>query len=384
MPGPRIPKYRHHKASGQAVVTLGGRDVYLGKYDTPASRTAYRRAIGEWLVGDRQAPTTAKATDRTVTELVVAYLKYATVRYRHPDGTPTTEVRNIRLALRPLNQLYGDTRAGDFGPLALKALRCQLVAQDLCRSEVNRRTRHVVRAFKWGVSEEIVPEGVWTALTAVEGLRRGRSEARESDPVGPVPDDVVAATLPFLPPQLQAMVRLQRLTAMRPGEVCIMRTGDVDCSGPVWVYTPARHKTAHHGHTRTIFLGPKAQAVLGAFLKADPEAYLFSPREVQEARWAALRNPAARARRRTKRPSQPLGERYTPTSYGHAVRDAARKAGVPHWHPNQLRHAAATEIRKAFDLETSRTVLDHRSANMTQTYAEADRGKAAEAMREIG
>ena len=41
------PKYRHHKASGQAVVTLNGRDRYLGKWRSKESRVAYERIIGE-------------------------------------------------------------------------------------------------------------------------------------------------------------------------------------------------------------------------------------------------------------------------------------------------------------------------------------------------
>jgi hypothetical protein len=34
---PRVPKYRRHKPSGQAVVTLSGKDFYLGKWNTKAS-----------------------------------------------------------------------------------------------------------------------------------------------------------------------------------------------------------------------------------------------------------------------------------------------------------------------------------------------------------
>jgi hypothetical protein len=43
----RTPSYRLHRASGQAVVTLNGRDVYLGLHGTQASRDAYDRAIAE-------------------------------------------------------------------------------------------------------------------------------------------------------------------------------------------------------------------------------------------------------------------------------------------------------------------------------------------------
>jgi hypothetical protein len=49
---PRTPSYRLHKPSGQAVVTLGGRDVYLGKFETPESRAEYDRVVAEWLQGD--------------------------------------------------------------------------------------------------------------------------------------------------------------------------------------------------------------------------------------------------------------------------------------------------------------------------------------------
>ena len=37
----RVPSYRLHKPSGQAVVTLDGRDFYLGAYGTPASKAEY-------------------------------------------------------------------------------------------------------------------------------------------------------------------------------------------------------------------------------------------------------------------------------------------------------------------------------------------------------
>ena len=38
---PRVPSYRHHKPTGQAVVTLNGHDVYLGKWETKDSRAEY-------------------------------------------------------------------------------------------------------------------------------------------------------------------------------------------------------------------------------------------------------------------------------------------------------------------------------------------------------
>jgi integrase len=63
---------------------------------------------------------------------------------------------------------------------------------------------------------------------------------------------------------------------------------------------------------------------------------------------------------------------------------ACRKAGIPHWHPNQLRHTAATKIRQRYGLEAARQILGHRSTATTEIYAEADLGRVVFIMAEIG
>jgi hypothetical protein len=52
------------------------------------------------------------------------------------------------------------------------------------------------------------------------------------------------------------------------------------------------------------------------------------------------------------------------------------KVGVSHWHPHQLRHNRATELRKEYGLEVARIVLGQKRATVTQNYAEADEGSA--------
>jgi hypothetical protein len=52
----RTPTYRLHKPSGQAVVTIDGRDFYRGKYGTSQSRDEYDRLITEWLTNGRCLP----------------------------------------------------------------------------------------------------------------------------------------------------------------------------------------------------------------------------------------------------------------------------------------------------------------------------------------
>lgn len=50
----RNPAYLLHKQSGQAIVTLNGRDILLGRHGTAASRAEYDRRIAEWIANGRQ------------------------------------------------------------------------------------------------------------------------------------------------------------------------------------------------------------------------------------------------------------------------------------------------------------------------------------------
>lgn len=152
-----------------------------------------------------------------------------------------------------------------------------MIEAGLCRGVINQRIGYLKRIFKWAASEELVSADVYHALQSVDGLRRGRSAARETEPVRPVPDAHVDAVLPFLAPTLQAMVQLQRLTGMRSGELRIFRTCDVDVSGEIWAYRPGQHKTANRGYERVVQIGPRAQQVLKPFLRADLQAFVFSP-----------------------------------------------------------------------------------------------------------
>ena len=45
------PKYRHYKPKGLAVVRVDGRDVYLGRYESPESWEKYYRVLAEWRLG---------------------------------------------------------------------------------------------------------------------------------------------------------------------------------------------------------------------------------------------------------------------------------------------------------------------------------------------
>jgi len=431
---PRTPKYRHYKPKNLAVVRIAGRDHYLGKYGSAESYERYDRLIAEWLVGRHQVPAAnglvpASSTAGTITvnHLVLVFWRHAKKRYVK-NGQPTSEIRSFKTALRPVRQLYGSEPVTNFGPLGLVTCRLKLIEAGICRKRINQHVGRIRQMFKWGVSREMVPETVWRALCSVEGLRIG--EAIERPPVRAVSDERIAAIEPFVTPQVWAMVNLQIWSACRPGEACIMRAIDINMQGKIWEYRPHSHKVEHHGKERVIYLGPHAQQIIKPWLKTDLHAYLFSPQEArawcQAQRAKNRKTPKPRKEPEPQRKSQPKrapGERYNNYAYDHAIRRACEVAfGMPKelrsiptsakvasgkagmdaaernrllglaadwrerhcWHPNQLRHTAATRIRAAYGIELARIILGHSSAVTSEIYAEIDREKAKKIMGKMG
>ena len=382
----RLPKYRLHRASGLAIVTLNGGDHYLGQYNSPASHQEYDRLISEWLATGRQGGDTADLMRSiTVNQLFLAFWHHVTEYYRK-EGQPTGEVHGIRYALKPVINLYGDSPVGDFGPLQLKAVRETMIAQGLVRRLINQRIHKIRRMFRWGVESALVSPVVLQGLLALSPLKAGRSAALESPPVRPLAEDLLRKTQHHMPVEIKAMTELQWITGMRPGEVARMRTMDIEQSEKAWVYRPESHKTQHHGISRIIPLGPKAQAVVRPFLNSDrPEAFLFSPC-VRVHRWNQQRRenrqtpmtPSQENRRPKRHPRKEPGDRYTTSSYAHAIAAACLAAGVDRWGPNRLRHSAATRIRRDYGLDAARAILGHQTSAITEVYAELDFGQAME------
>lgn len=107
-----------------------------------------------------------------------------------------------------LKKLYVSTKVVEFGPLSLKSIRQTLIDEQHSRVWINRQINRIRRIFKWGVENEIVPAAILQALQAVAPLKKGRSAAREMPPVKPVPEEHVTAVLPYVSPQVAAMIRL--------------------------------------------------------------------------------------------------------------------------------------------------------------------------------
>ncbi len=420
----RVPSLRFHKASGQMYVVLSGKTVYCGKQGDPAAEQNYHRAIAEWLAAGRQLP--ADQDGITVKELLARFWVHAEGYYRHETDGRVKELEQFTLALRPLKEMYEFSRAIDFGPRALKAVQQRMVQMGWSRIYINKQINRVRHVFKWAVSDELIPGSVLHALQAVSGLKRGRTDAIELERVKPVPIKLVDGIERYVSRQVWTMIKLQLLTGARAGEICQMRPCDINRDGEVWVYKPQSHKTAHHGFDRKIFIGPQAQRYLTPFLLRDPQAYCFSPAEAEAERYRRLHEnrvtylSCGNVPGSNRNPDRPrvIGDRYDTTTYRRAIKRGCDHAFPPpaplvqqedestakwkkrltaeqkaelsvwrkahRWHPHQLRHNAATELRKEFGIDAARIILGHQSAAITEVYAEKDEQQAMAAMLKVG
>ena len=388
-----VPTYKKHPTKNEARCWVGGQWISLGPWNDPKSQLEYERICAEV----RAAGQAAIATSRdkvTTAEVFTAFMRHAHEHYRRRDGSATNELSEYRQTIKLARELYGHVPATEFGPLALQAVRNKMIEKDWCRKVINKRVSRLRRVFKWAVGQELVEPAVWQGLVCVQGLQKNRTAARETEAVKPVGDDAIAATLPHLTPTVRAMVNLQRLTGMRPGEVRLLVPADIVVeAGDAWVYRPAVHKMAHLGRDKAVPIGPKARELLAPLLaNLQPDEHVFSPARARDERYAMRRakrkTPVQPSQANRKRPAEDLErvprDHYEDHIYTAAIMRACKAAGVPHWHPNQIRHTFASEVRRLYGLEAAQVLLGHARADVTQVYAERDWGLAVRVAGEIG
>jgi integrase len=401
----RVPSYRHHKPTNQAVVTLSGRDHYLGSYGSQESRQQYARLLAEWEASNR-SPTFGEPIETlTMAQVVMAFLDHAKPYY----GEDSTEYDHLRRCTKPISEMYANFPAKLFGPAEFKACRQWWMSDPKrTRQYINKLSAKLLRVIKWAVSEGLMKADSYHACKCVDPVKSGRTQAPEAPKVTTVDDARVDAVIAKLSPIVADMVRLQRLTGARPGEVCNLKPSMVKRIGDVWQIELVEHKTAHHGKTRTIFAGPKSQAVLAKYLMRDSQAYCFSPIEAVE--WQRRQKTEKRitppscgnkpGSNRKKKPKRVPSDHYDARSYAKAVKYACEQCyptpeGLSgrdrllwrksNWFaPNQLRHNRATEIRAEMGLEAASAVLGHSSQQITLTYAEKNQELARQSAKLSG
>jgi integrase len=400
----RLPQPRLHKASGQARIRFGGRDIYLGRFGSEEAEQRYREVIAELAIEGRDETQVQRRADAatdsfstaalppalleppvsiTVGELCVAWLKdiQRTKGDNYREKSLWYGARVAARALRPVATMA----AADFGPRALLNVReqfasGQVVYRDRNGNAVTERPRtrryvndtmgRIVQLFRWAAIRELVPGDRPAALREVPALKRGEfATVNETPKRRPVPAEVLEATLAKLPEPTRRLVQFLRLVGCRPGEAACLRLCDVDRSDPqAWRYMPDRHKNAWRGHSRVIAIGPRAQAiVLEALGGRSPDDLVFMPKR------SAASIPIRQA----------VGG-FSSATIRNAIQRAANAAGVPRWTTYQLRHTRAHEVRLLYGPDAAKAVLGDKTAAMLDMYSEADFSLACQAAAATG
>ena len=395
-----------------AYARFDRRVVSFGPVGPEADRL-FQRALAEWLANGQRLP---EADDEmpTVADVIAAFLEHAEKEHR------PVELSKFRRAFLPVLNRFRALPAASFDVSCLEIVQRHL-AHDLhervvtrrqkrrkadpdqptSRSSTHRLSRATIRSrinavrkcWRWAEQRRMVPPGSWEHLRTLEHVKPGRTPAKESKMVDPVPWGQVEAVLPHLTSPIRTCVLLQWWSGMRPSEALTMTGRQIQRTGTVWLYRPVQHKGVWRGRDRIVRLGPKAQAILEPVLKLDPDAAVISPLDA----YLEVRS-RKRARRRTRvQPSQkardeknaqkepPVGQFYDVNSYRTAIHRACDLAAVPRWSPHRLRHACAARLFEQGEFEAARAVLGHSRLDMTRHYAaSADHRLAADVMARLG
>ena len=270
-----VPKYQKHRASGQAVVTINGRDYYLGPHGTKASKVEYDRLITEWLSSGRSssfgAPEAGHHRRRAAGRLPEARRQLlrqeASAASTPRSSAPSGRLRSCTAARPPRSSASPSSR-----PSGSTSRRPAAAAATSTRSWAGS-SGSLSGPPPRGRFRRACPR-TWPSSPAC-----GRASATSTSPIPSSPWTTRSWTPPSRtsPRSSPTWCGSSAPPGMRPAEVCILRPCDLDRSGEVWFYRPSHHKTEHHGKERIVPIGPKGQEVLLRYLARGPEDYCFRP-----------------------------------------------------------------------------------------------------------
>lgn len=343
------------------------------------------RALSE-TSGDNPERVITRKTQELSEKLIITVNKAVTKFIESlPQGKPVRH--DITRIGQLLGELHGSLDIKSFTRTHFRELITAIGGLTLSKSTKKTMFGYVKNLFNFLFQEELIDLELWAYI---RDYKFRVLEGKESKRVPPVPIETVNKTLDFMPEVIRDMIQFQLFTGTRAGEVCSIAENEIDKAGNIWIYSPKHHKTEHHGKKRTIFIGPKAQAILNKYLDNENSTInssnpIFSPSDSEYKRKIARR----KARKTKVQPSQidrskpnperKPGNRYDTHAYARAISRACNKAiqaGVlrpeEKWHNHQLRHTAATEARKIAGLDGAQVFLGHSSASVTEIYAEKD------------
>jgi len=385
------PKYSCHKRSGQGVVYVHGKAIWLGKYNSLESLKRYNAVITEFLKGNIPDKSVfAFKSAPSVRQLCELYVEQQLPKYS--DAERACQGGAIRL----LVTMFASTEVTDFGPLRLAEVRDAMIAGDphatntsgnlrprkpWSRDFVNHQVKRVRAIFRWGISKEIVPQVVADALGSLSALRPHECIAAEPRQRSAVPPEKLAAVRDVLKARNRDIYDLLLMSGARPNEIISLTTGQIDRRGEVWRVDLESHKNAHRGKSRTLFFNRTAQAILEKYLHADPSKRLFPMlRSTFGSAVKAACEVAFQMPEELRKPPKDLTPEQLADVRARAKQWRRENVFTPHW----LRHTVATKLADEMGTEAAQRLLGHAGKAMTEHYSKAADKVAISAAQRLG
>ena len=312
----------------------------------------------------------------SINQLADSWLRHCADYYRKPKTRrPTGEAASCETAVRPLRLVAGTINAETMTAAKLAEARRWLLGNTAnSRKTINKKIGQTIRMFRWACDPEqaMLPEEVLGRLLALRPLAIGRTSAPETTGLCAIKrgqlTDVLAALAE--PPkrinprrvprsvrlsrlQMMTMLELQAESGMRPGELCSMAMEYISphpVNPDVWVYRPYEHKAEHHGKKREVALYQADQNLIRRWMQVSG---------IETGRLFSL----------------------TVTSYRQGVQRTLKRAGLPKWTPQQVRHFAGTELRRELGIDAAQAQLGHNNVRTTEIYAEVQNEAIIEKIR---
>lgn len=338
-----LPSLRRHSVSGHAIVVWDGKTYYLGQYGTAESVENYQSICANITLHGQ-----AIVENLTVLSVRILAKEFLSIL---PNNFPkgSQEPVPIRRSIDQMVAFQGDRDANRYSPARFIELRQHWIDRGLSISTINKYHGYVLMMFQQCALRGLISPDVWSNLKIVPKLKPGRSAAKDPKRVEPVEMAHVEAVRSYVSETVWQVIQTQIFTGMRSGEVLSMTLGQIQDD----VYYPQHHKNKWRGHVREVPLGPKARALIYARTEGlGSDELIFAG--------------------------------YTNESYGRAISRACKRAGVPHWHPHQLRHLAGTEVRDKLGLDAAQAFLGHATARTSEIYAKLKDDLRRKASEELG
>ena len=383
--------------TARCIVRINGKKQYysLGRYGSPEAEAEYERIKSKFESEDVEKKDPTGKTSEVLFGLYSQeflqgehltadqHLDITTITYAQ-ERFPPFFLEDFSMTYLVAFQNYLVEIAPDEGLIERKD-KPPVRKRPWTRYYVNCLMKHFKKILVWGINHGLLSPIYRESIRLFPGITSYKPRGLpDRPPRESVRDSDVLATLPFLPPIIADMVKIQRAACLRPSEVCSLLVGDIifNDSGMAFV-SKAKNKIARKGVRRQIAFGNAEQAILHKYCDGrNPDEYVFSMR--QYAAWQHAQKRANRKtpmtpsqRQRDKDNKKTRFDRYrediTSNLYSRVIRRAVQQAikenpDVKPWTPYQLRHAAYSALSAQYGVDIASKVAGHLSPNMARIY----------------